>query len=303
MRKKGAFSEVFKYIMAAIVAVVVIFLGYSVVSKTKDSACRTELQKFQLEHKSLGTALRAGETSLKEEKLPCQADSIYFLDLSKDIDPSNFAKIPVIKDSVQSKGSDNVFIVKEGIVRSSFFAGNLEMKYPYFLCLKPRADKISFKAEGLGKTTMIESDCDTPHCTFTNENPKTGEIPSLKTEAEKFSCGECLFSIDESKIESTSKKLDILRKTTNCHDVTDFEIKLLPKSTLKKLRVYIIFPDICVDLFSDIDTPRGKFFKDKNHMLWRFEELNSEIDLNFKIKKDLDEGCIEEMKIFTIENG
>ena len=75
-----------------------------------------------------------------------------------------FNEIPVMQDSLKSQSS-NVFLVKENEVKHSFYAGNLEMIYPYYTCFVPKFDKISFFSEGVGNSVKIASACNQPECT------------------------------------------------------------------------------------------------------------------------------------------
>ena len=302
MDNKGDASEVFKYIMAAFVALIVLLLGYTVIGKIRNSACNSELQKFQIEFKDLGRSLRAGTKEAMNEKLPCDSDTIYLLDTSKDINPESFNEIPLLKDAVAAKSSDNVYVLKGGSIKSSFFSGNLEISYPHFMCLTQKSGQVSFFAEGQGKTTSITRNCDQPSCTFTSSILKPSEIYPIKVEMEKMKCPECLYIVDQGKAENTVKVLKILKKTDACNKKTKIEIKLLPQpASLKKLRVYVAFPEGCTDLYSQLtEKPRGNFFNDANKMMWLFEMLDKEITLSFVIETELDEGYLQEMKIYPI---
>ena len=91
---------------------------------------------------------------------------IYFFDISKNISLNIFNKIPELKDSVKSGIKDNLFLVKDNKVKSSFFAGNLELEYPYFECLVPKNDRIEFFLEGKGKAVEVIPGCEQLECTL-----------------------------------------------------------------------------------------------------------------------------------------
>lgn len=156
-RKAQIIGEVLKYALAAFFSVVILVAGYKLINLVGDRACKTELAKFEIDLKGIDKNLRAGEKELQSYDMSCKVDAIYFIDLNKAVNPNDFNKIPLIMDSLRSKAGNNVFVVEKGDVKRSFYAGNLEIMEPNYLCFTPKYGKISFFAEGTGKSAKIET--------------------------------------------------------------------------------------------------------------------------------------------------
>lgn len=156
-RKAQMVGEVLKYMLAGIFSIFILVAGYKLINLVEDRACRTELAKFEIDLKNLDKSLRAGEKELQSYDVSCKVDAIYFFDLSKAINPDDFNSTPLVRDSLKSKGNSNVFLVEKGDVKRSFYAGSLDIMPPNYLCFAPKSGKISFFAEGTGKSVKIEA--------------------------------------------------------------------------------------------------------------------------------------------------
>src|SRR3990167_1337315 len=137
-KKSQIISEVIKYGLVAFISVIVLVSGYYTINLVREKSCNTEVAKFEIDIKGLDKSLRYGTKELYNYEAPCGSDSIYFFDLTKEVSPENFRDVPILMDAVQSKSNDNVFVVKDNEVKSSFYAGNMELLYPYYTCFKPK---------------------------------------------------------------------------------------------------------------------------------------------------------------------
>lgn len=156
IRKKAQIiGEVLKYGLVIVFAAIVVGIGYKSVNSIKESACKSEIAKFELELSNIGKSIRQGEKELRNYKFPCSADKIYLFDLSKNINPDLFNRSPIIKDSLITGTSNNVFLVKDEKVISLFYAGDMEIDEPYYICFNGVDGSINFFVEGLSASAKI----------------------------------------------------------------------------------------------------------------------------------------------------
>lgn len=164
MHKKSQLgSEVFKYMLIALVAGVILIFGYMMLRSVLQKGCTTELTDFTANFRNIDKSSRYGEMELKEYSVPCKADKIYLFDFSKSINYAQFSQIPIMQDSLKTSKNDNVFLVEENKVLNSFYAGKFEIEDSY-LCLKTSSGKISFFAEGSKDALRISRPQGQPAC-------------------------------------------------------------------------------------------------------------------------------------------
>ncbi|MBI2654215.1 hypothetical protein HYX02_05400 [Candidatus Woesearchaeota archaeon] len=298
-QKKAQFvGEIFKYALVGFVSIAVLFAGYKMINAVKDRACQTELAKFEIELRGLDKGLRFGTKDLQSYDVPCKVDRIYFFDLNKKINPNDFRDAPLIKDSLKSGGSNNVFLVKEGQVKRSFHAGNLEMIYPYHICFIPKFEKISFFVESTGKSAKIISACNQPECTFIPINISEEEAKKVVREAIDFGCASCPKNLDREleNMKLTRQKVEMFRKFTFCEGITNVEILIKPKKgeEVKDFRFYEFIPKSCIDDLNKYlaENIEGNVeIKSDPLILWHFKELSKEQKISYKLNAELDDEC------------
>ena len=163
-KKSQMTGDLFKYALIAVVSVVILAMGYQMVRVIKDRACSTDIAKFEIDLKNIDKSLRFGVRELQTYNSPCNVKRIYFFDLSKSIDAEKFSGFPIIKDTLKNEGSSNIFLVEDSKVKRSFFAGNLQIEEPFYLCFAPSNGRISFYAEGAGRYVKITAPDNQPLC-------------------------------------------------------------------------------------------------------------------------------------------
>lgn len=297
-KKAQLIGEIFKYALVGIVSIAILVAGYKMVQIVKDRACRTEIAKFEIDLKGIDKSLRAGAKELKSLEAPCNADRIYFFDLSKKINPNDFRGFPLIMDSLKTGSSNNVFLVREDEVKRSFYAGSLELLYPYNICFTPKFGKISFFAEGTGKSAKIAGECSQPECTFIPINISEDEARKVVREAIEFGCSNCPKNI-ESELENirlTGKSVEMFRKFTFCDGITNVEIIIRPKkgAEVKNFRFYEFIPKSCIDdlnkyLAENIDG--NVEIKSDPLIMWHFDDIGREQKISYKLNAELDDDC------------
>ena len=307
-KKAQIIGELFKYALIGIVSVVVLIAGYKMIDVVRERACKTELAKFEIELRDLDKSLRFGERELQTFDAPCKVDRIYFFDKSKSINIDIFNETPIMRDSLKS-GSNNVFLIKDREVKRSFYAGNLEILYPYYKCLIPKFEKISFFVEGAGNSAKIESAIDQPDCTIAPVNIGKEEGESIVEEAASaFTDVIPNKDLAKTKIEPTKENVKINRMVQIKADTTEVLITLTPKKGLKKFKYIESFPKACIkDLESVLQTTRKTEdfevkVKSDPLIMWKFEEdvLGSR-NLAYTLNQRLDEDCKSKIKGLGLE--
>ena len=302
-RKSQFIGEVFKYGLVGVVSVIILIAGYGMLNTVKERTCKTEISKFEIDLKSIDQSLRAGAKELQSLQVPCKADKIYFFDLNKNINPEDFGEIPIMKETLKSK-SHNVFLVKDGEVKRSFYAGNLEMIYPYHICFVPDFDKISFFAEGSGSSAKIAAACGQPECTFIPIEIGEQEAQKIISEMVEFGgsfpneCKNCPRDLAEEfeKAKLTRKNVEMFRKFAFCGNITDVQIIIKPKkgAKVKDFRFYEFIPKECIDdlgkylaenIEGDVD------IKGDPLIMWHFDEIGEGKKFSYKLATELSEEC------------
>ena len=153
-------GTVFVYIFSAIIIALILIFGYRSIIGTKEKIEQTELAILKNEIISGIEAMKTDFGSSKEVSysMPPQTQLCLF-DLEKKEGllgnlPEGFN--PLIIDSIRNNVRKNAFVWGNEIFEP-FYAGEIEIKEPYFQCLKPIAGKLSFVIEGLGNRTLISA--------------------------------------------------------------------------------------------------------------------------------------------------
>ena len=154
-KKSQGASEVFKYLIIAVISVVILAGGYKAINLINSRSCQADLASFEMDLKGMGKNLRYGEKELKTFSVPCNVEKVYLLDLKKGVDPGAFDNIAIIRDSLQSRTGKNIFLAAGNNVKHSFSAGPLEIESPGYLCLKPHSGQLSFFIESVGGAARI----------------------------------------------------------------------------------------------------------------------------------------------------
>lgn len=153
-RKSQGASEVFKYLLIALISAVILFGGYKLINLVSSRSCQADLSRMEIDLRNLNQGLRYGEKELKTLKIPCNVEKVYFVDLTK-ARASSFDAVPIIQDSLQTRAANNLFLAVGNDIKHSFYVGRLEIESPGYLCMKSNAGQISFFVEGVGESTRI----------------------------------------------------------------------------------------------------------------------------------------------------
>lgn len=156
-KKSQAASEVFKYLLVIFISAVILVAGYKVIEIINSRSCQADLARFEIDLKNVNSGLRYGEKELKNLAVPCSVDRIFILDLSKaktDDFVAGANNIPIIRNSIETRAINNVFLMSGENVKNQFYIGHITIDSKY-ICLKPASGQISVFAEGTGEYTRI----------------------------------------------------------------------------------------------------------------------------------------------------
>jgi cysteine-rich repeat protein len=313
MKKRGQ-AEVLTYIIIAVTIIGITWFGYSMVTKVTDKICKTELAKFEIDLQNLDKSVKFGSADELDLQAPCNAEEIYFFDLNKDINLDFLNHIPLMKDSLANKVEKNIFLVKDNEVISSFYAGNLDVWYPNYICFLPKFEKINFFVEGKGKQVAIFAGCNQPECTNIPVETLDDAAIRIIDESAYFSDGLVDIGEEFEDFYETNANVKIFRKYEYCREdgKTNVEIIVRPNQgvQLKNFRFFESIPKDCID---DLDNYLSTAIegdveiKSDPLIMWKFEDIKKEQRFSYLLDKILSEECrdtIEGLGIAkTVEGG
>ena len=319
MEKRGQGGEAIKYLLIAAVIIFVTFFGYSLVQKVSGNACNTEIAQFEIGLKNLDKAVKYSSVKEFSEQVPCGADEIYFFDLNKDINLDFLSHLPLLKDSVESKAEKNVFLVKDNELMGSFYAGNLDIGFPNYICFLPKSSKINFFLEGKGAKAAVFPGCLQPECTYIPESTLDQEAADIIREGKSFGddffCENCPREVisEFAKFVQTRENVEIFRKYEYCRETgkTNVEITIRPKggAELKNFRYYESIPKNCIDdLQQYLSQVEGEVsIKNDPLIVWMLDDIKTERKISYELDKLLSDECKKAISGLgiaeAIENG
>lgn len=317
MKKRGQIrGEAIKYILIALVIIVIQFVGYKFFTTLREKQCQTELAKFEIDLKGLDKGIEFGSVDEREHDAPCDVDKIYFIDLDKEVPLDIFNKLPIIKDSLKSKVKKNVFLVKDNKILRSFYAGNLDFEYPYHTCFIPRSNKIYFFIESMGLKVKIIPGCTQPECTYIPTNISEEEARLIIADILNLAdCKYCPTNLGKeiTDLRKALNNVNIFRKFKYCSEtgITEVEIIIKPKedTKLKNFRFYEYIPKECIE---DLNQYLAENIEGEVHIegdpliVWQFDIIDEETTIDYKLSTKLTENCkriIEGLGVVELVEG
>ena len=152
-------SDMLKYFLIAIASAIILAFGYAMIRSVSDKGCDAQITRLQIDLGSIYKTLRTGARELQSYNVQCGIDKIYFFDVGNFTITSagEFSQIPVMRDSLESASSSNIFLIKSNKVEKSFYGGELKIAYPHYLCLVPKSSSISLLMENKGGSLGISA--------------------------------------------------------------------------------------------------------------------------------------------------
>jgi len=299
-------------------------LGYKSLATIKDKTCNAELAKFQIDLKNLDKTVKFGDVKEFTYQVPCNSNEILFFDLKqRDKIISSLTNLnPIITDSIESEVEKNVFVVKNNRILSSFYAGNLDIEFPNYICFLPKSGKIDFIVEGKGTSVSVVGGCLQPECTYFPVQPTEEDAVEILNDAVGFDeepdsdCGKqgkssCPSDVKDefTKFLRTKENVKIFRKYEYCRETgeTNVEILIKPDKGVvdKEFRFYESIPKECIDdLNKYLSTQiRGEVsIKFDPLIIWSFDDVKEEKKLRYILDTILSEGCRESIEGMGISN-
>lgn len=303
-KKSDIAPELFKYLLVAFFSAAILVFGYKIVNSVMERGCATEIAKFELDLKGLTDNIGFGEKVFHTYNAPCGADEIYFIGKSPDLKPEYFNDVLLIKESVQSSSGNNIFLMKEGKIKSAFHIDNLEIEYPSYKCLVPKFGKLSFFLEGTKNAAFMSAASDQPECTLIPVDTEDGA--SIPAENPDFECPYC--TSDHSAVERAKGNSEIGRTFTyeDGKTKTKVEITIRIKDNIR-LRKFVFIEslpkecirDLTTALDQNIDITREEAtvtIQNDPLIAWSFDEINGKKTVSYRLNVELSEDCREMLK-------
>lgn len=281
-RKSQIEGEVLKYAIIAIAVLLLLILSYKGIVSIQDKNCKSELTLFKidLEESIKSLSSQQGSMDKKMYDVPCGAEKIFFASKNHVFNYSKLANYPIVKNSLETGGNDNIFLIKRGQLLLSSFVEELEVNRPFLLCLTPKGNKFVFYIEGQSPYSTVR---------FINKNDTCPDIG--------FD-----YSVVE-EVPETPEEIILTKSTALCED-TDSLGKLGKR----------IFPGLDIDTLKlqfkqkcdsskdkyDIDVSIKKIGENSKVTI----KINAYNDLNkFGLIQLIEKSCLDELEEDKFEAG
>lgn len=292
MNKKAQAEKLFVWILAIIMAALILFFGYNAVSKTTQTGCMAQLVLFEKSFVSDIESMytQQGSVAEKNYNVPCGIDRIYFVDIDKDVSFSPLVDYPEIMDSLN--GTDkNVFLIKGNEVYRSFSGGDIEIAIPYFDCYITNTGALSLFLEGKKGGTGILKENFRFDCTFAEPVP---------VELDPVDLGNFLEDIGEG---SRTDDCDVARSISK--EGGDTVITIIKSG--EECRYFEEIPKCAIDSLmeaidnGEIELENADIFSDDPLIMWDFETKGSATEIYRLLNQIVDDDCRRKFKGAPVE--
>ena len=139
MKKKGQIQgEFLRHFLVIFAVAFMVILGIVAITKIRNTSCTASIEVFKENLKNSVKELHGDIGSINEKgiNVPCGVEKIFFVDLEKDSTTltKSLTEYPMLQDAIASNTEQNVFMIKKGGVVESFYAGDIELQKPYYVC-------------------------------------------------------------------------------------------------------------------------------------------------------------------------
>src|SRR3989344_147774 len=297
-KKSQIIGEVFKYMLIAIFSMMILFAGYKTINAVRGSSCNTEFSKFEIDLKGLDQELRYGEKESRSFQTPCNVEQILLFDHTKEINEDFFSDIPILEEAVKNKTRDNVYLIKNSDIVSSFYAGNLDMQDPYYICFVPKFEKIAFLIEGKGTAVSLEADSNQPECTFKPVTATEAESTAIMSKGNEIcpSCPDASEAAQQSELARSNANANRGFKIENEKTKVVIKIRVRDGIRLRNFVYYESIPKDCVGNLNDYldeKTDGGATITVKNDemIIWTFNELIGKKEVSYTLNRQISDQC------------
>ncbi len=296
MKKAQLLSQPMNFLFALVILGSIMIVGYKSIEFLTEKNCKSKLITMNIDL-SEATKLQSSLIGSWKDKTYnlCDLDKLYLVDTSKDVSFSEFKDFPQIVNAIKDKVKKNTFLVEQKEVETELYVPYLDLSSPYFLCLKPRDNKIELTLEGKGAGTRIYPKSGLYDCTF-NSTPielTSKDLKELISDIqEEVNLGgnviidandACLKRKFEESNRSDSTKITI----TKCKGTFRY-IEQIPKCVIQELNKAIQQGKI---IFSEPPS----ILETDPVIMWEFTEAAEE-ERYYEIKKMIEEKCKSDFK-------
>lgn len=161
--KKAQMQQMFVFLMAAIVIISTVYIGYRLFSGFSDAGCDTIKAKFT---NDIGDILQEsssfGSRAIKTIRPSCNAAQLCFVDtnaindaISGDMTKTNSVSDDAIRAIVSSGVKTNIFLKDDVGLQPVGYDEMITVQAPYFICFNNTPKGFVFKTEGQGNAVNI----------------------------------------------------------------------------------------------------------------------------------------------------
>jgi len=309
MKKRGQIQgEFFRYFLVVFAVAFMVIMGIVIINKLRSTSCTASMEVFKEDLKNSVKELHGDLGSISEEDLqvPCGVEKVYFVDLDKDTTKlsTSLTEYPLLQDAIASNTGQNVFLIKEDQVVESFYAGDIELQKPYYVCSETDKRDLDLYLGGRGTSTeVINKEC-AFDCTFEVIEINDSVAEELIQDAIDFGCGGCPQGTLEEEMEAFENTDVKIARRCNCGRVpgeTVVEILIKPEGTVEHFKLIEKIPKGYVDNLEDyLDSMEGNYSYYKilwdPLIMWHFDEITEDTIVRYTIDKDIFEYCAEAFK-------
>lgn len=156
-------SQVFVYILAVVIAGIILLVGTKVIGTLVGTGKSFNLERVKSDFMSSVEVSSRQYGSIKKVKLevPANFDTVCFADSREEdgkfkaslLGNSLLSEYPLIKNSIENNAKENVFILKGNKIEESFEAGPLDVEED-FICIE-NTGAIELWLKGIGKKALL----------------------------------------------------------------------------------------------------------------------------------------------------
>ncbi|MBW2975262.1 hypothetical protein KY366_06090 [Candidatus Woesearchaeota archaeon] len=311
MKKRGQiYGSFFKYILIGVITVMIVLFGINALNRVNSASCRSGMVLLEdgLKKSVESVYSDIGSVSEKSFKIPCNIDKVYFVDLKKDNDRlfRSLSDYPLIRDAIEDSTRQNAFLVKDDKVVSSFYAGNIELEKPYFLCSETSRKDLGLYLGGTGSSAaLVNKECQYD-CTFevVNITKDIAEkiLEECKASPDYEGCPNGTIEEELDRFVETNQTVRIARRCNCGRDpgTTVVEILIQPEGSVEHFKLIERIPkDYVGDLYEHIKEISGddydyfKVISPDPLIMWHFSELSEDTIVSYVLDSDIAGYCAD----------
>ena len=291
MKKRGQLhSGIIMTFIIAISIILVLILGTRWINSISKSGCKTELIQFkgQLQASVDKIAFQEGSAAEKNIRSPCNFEKMIIVDSKKNVLFESLDNYQLIKENIKKNQDKNLFMIKNGRVEQMDSIKNLDLKIPYFLCVKTKKAILNTTFQGRESGTNIELGDDIIDCTFDYAlpielDPKDLALLLNQILKENQQIKNLVDPVEVNLTRQISYKDGITNITVRKNNLTSFDYyESIPKCILEDLKQGIADGTINITGQQNIS--------DDPLVMWHFAE--NQLEKSYQVRKLIRPSCL-----------